>query len=171
MTAATHNPCQRGIRPAFYLIICWKPAGKTANYAGLTRDFPAFSAAFSDASAMSTRRFFNPLVFAPGALLPAMTLALSDVKRLAHLSRLELTEEQAHHTLEKLNSIFALVEQMQAIDTSGIEPLSHPIAAFSADVSLRLRDDVVTEVNQREAYQQAAPATQDGLYLVPKVIE
>lgn len=100
-----------------------------------------------------------------------MTLALSDVKRIANLSRLELTEQQAEQTLTKLNDIFALVEQMSAINTSGIEPLSHPIAALQTDLALRLRDDVVTEANQREAYQQPAPATQDGLYLVPKVIE
>ena len=100
-----------------------------------------------------------------------MTLALSDVKRIANLSRLELTEQQAEQTLSKLNDIFALVEQMSAVDTSGIEPLSHPIAALQSDLALRLREDVVTEANQREAYQQPAPATQDGLYLVPKVIE
>lgn len=100
-----------------------------------------------------------------------MTLALSDVKRIANLSRLELTESQAEQTLAKLNDIFSLVEQMSAVDTTGIEPLSHPIAALQSDLALRLREDVVTETNQREAYQQPAPATQDGLYLVPKVIE
>jgi len=100
-----------------------------------------------------------------------MSLVLSDVKRIASLSRLELTEEQAGQTLEKLNGIFALVEQMKAVDTTGIEPLSHPIAAFTDNIALRLRDDVVTEENRREDYQQPAPATQDGLYLVPKVIE
>lgn len=100
-----------------------------------------------------------------------MTLALSDVKRIANLSRLELTDQQADQTLEKLNGIFSLVEQMKAVDTSGIEPLSHPIAALTTDLALRLRDDAVTETNQREAYQKPAPATQDGLYLVPKVIE
>ena len=100
-----------------------------------------------------------------------MTLALSDVKRIANLSRLELTEQQAEQTLSKLNDIFALVEQMSAVDTSGIEPLSHPIAALQSELALRLREDVVTEANQREAYQQPAPATQDGLYLVQKVIE
>lgn len=103
--------------------------------------------------------------------IPIMTLALSDVKRIANLSRLELTEQQAELTLTKLNGIFALVEQMKAVDTSGIEPLSHPIAALTADLALRLRNDGVTESNHREAYQQPAPATQDGLYLVPKVIE
>lgn len=100
-----------------------------------------------------------------------MTLALSDVKRIANLSRLELTGQQAQQTLEKLNDLFALVEQMKAIDTRGIEPLSHPIAALTTDLALRLRDDVVTETDQRQACQQAAPATRDGLYLVPQVIE
>lgn len=100
-----------------------------------------------------------------------MSLALSDVKRIANLSRLELTDDQAGQTLEKLNGIFALVEQMRAVDTTGVEPLSHPIAAIEPALALRLRDDAVTESNRREDYQQPAPATQDGLYLVPKVIE
>jgi aspartyl-tRNA(Asn)/glutamyl-tRNA(Gln) amidotransferase subunit C len=100
-----------------------------------------------------------------------MSLALSDVKRLAILAQLDLTEGQAATTLNQLNGIFALVEQMRAVDTSGVEPLNHPIAALQLDLSLRLRDDLVTEPNRREDYQKAAPATQDGLYLVPKVIE
>ena len=100
-----------------------------------------------------------------------MSLALSDVKRLAVLAQLELSEEQAATTLNQLNGIFALVEQMRAVDTGGIAPLNHPIAALQHDLALRLRDDVVTEPNRREEYQAAAPATQDGLYLVPKVIE
>lgn len=100
-----------------------------------------------------------------------MSLALSDVKRLAHLAQLDLTDDQASQTLDKLNGIFALVEQMRAVDTSGIEPLNHPIAALLPDLALRLRDDVATEPNRREDYQKPAPATQDGLYLVPKVIE
>lgn len=100
-----------------------------------------------------------------------MTLTLSDVKRIASLSRLELTDKQAGQTLEKLDGIFSLVEQMKAIDTAGIEPLSHPIAASTADLSLRLREDEVTETDHRDLYQRSAPATQDGLYLVPQVIE
>ncbi|MFC5473346.1 Asp-tRNA(Asn)/Glu-tRNA(Gln) amidotransferase subunit GatC [Paraherbaspirillum soli] len=100
-----------------------------------------------------------------------MSLVLSDVKRIANLAQLELTEDQAASTLEKLNGIFSLVEQMRAVDTTGIEPLSHPIAALQHDLSLRLRDDLVTEPNRRDDYQQVAPATADGLYLVPKVIE
>ncbi len=100
-----------------------------------------------------------------------MSLALSDVKRLAVLAQLDLTEDQAAQTLIKLNGIFALVEQMKSVDTSGIEPLSQPIAAYQPNLALRLRDDVVTESNRRDDYQKPAPATQDGLYLVPKVIE
>jgi aspartyl-tRNA(Asn)/glutamyl-tRNA(Gln) amidotransferase subunit C len=100
-----------------------------------------------------------------------MSLTLSDVKRLARLAQLDLTDAQAGQTLAKLNGIFALVEQMQAVDTAGVEPLSHPIAAYRQDLALRLRDDVVTEPNRRDDYQKPAPATQDGLYLVPKVIE
>jgi aspartyl-tRNA(Asn)/glutamyl-tRNA(Gln) amidotransferase subunit C len=100
-----------------------------------------------------------------------MSLDLNDVKRLARLAQLDLEEAQAGKTLDKLNGIFALVEQMRAVDTSGVEPLNHPIAAYQNDVALRLREDEVSEPNRREDYQQVAPATQDGLYLVPKVIE
>jgi aspartyl-tRNA(Asn)/glutamyl-tRNA(Gln) amidotransferase subunit C len=100
-----------------------------------------------------------------------MSLALSDVTRLAKLAQLDLTEEQTAQTLTKLNDIFALVEQMKAIDTTGVEPLSQPIAAYLPDLALRLRDDAVTEPNRRDDYQKPAPATQDGLYLVPKVID
>jgi aspartyl-tRNA(Asn)/glutamyl-tRNA(Gln) amidotransferase subunit C len=100
-----------------------------------------------------------------------MSLDLSDVKRLARLAQLDLNEDQAGKTLDKLNGIFALVEQMRAVDTSGIEPLNHPIAAHQSGLALRLRDDAVTEPNRRDEYLQVAPATQDGLFLVPKVIE
>ena len=100
-----------------------------------------------------------------------MSLTLNDVKRVANLAQLELSEAHAVKTLGQLNDIFALVEQMRAVDTEGILPLSHPISACMTDFSLRLREDVATEPNRREEYQQSAPATQDGLYLVPKVIE
>jgi aspartyl-tRNA(Asn)/glutamyl-tRNA(Gln) amidotransferase subunit C len=103
--------------------------------------------------------------------LKAMSLTLSDVKHIADLAQLEVSDSQAAKTLSQLNGIFALVNQMSTIDTSGIEPLSHPIAALMPDLSLRLREDLVTEPDRRDAYQQPAPATQDGLYLVPKVIE
>ena len=100
-----------------------------------------------------------------------MSLDISDVKRIANLARLELSEAEAVNTLEKLNGFFALAEQLQAVDTTGVAPLSHPIATIMPDLCLRLRDDVVTEDNARDAYQAPAPKTQDGLYLVPKVIE
>ena len=100
-----------------------------------------------------------------------MSLNETDFTRIAHLAHLELSPEQTEKTREQLNGIFALVEQMQAIDTTGLAPLSHPFALVVDHLTLRLRDDVVTEENHRTTYQQCAPATQDGLYLVPKVIE
>lgn len=100
-----------------------------------------------------------------------MSLELSDVKRIANLARLELNEAEAASTLDKLNGFFSIAEQLKAVDTTGVAPLSHPLAAQMPEICLRLREDVVTENNQREAYQKVAPATQDGLYLVPKVIE
>ena len=100
-----------------------------------------------------------------------MPLDLSDVKRLAVLAQLEISANQADRTLDKLNNIFALVEQLRTVDTTGVAPLSHPIAAIKPDLALRLRDDIVTEPDRRDDYQKNAPATQDGLYLVPKVID
>ncbi len=100
-----------------------------------------------------------------------MSLTLDDIARLSKLAQLDLNGQQADDALDKLNSIFALVEQMRAVDTSGVAPLSHPIAAWKDDVALRLREDKVTEPNRRDDYQKPAPATQDGLYLVPKVID
>ena len=99
-----------------------------------------------------------------------MSLTLSDVKRIANLAQLDMDEAHAEIALNELNGIFALAEQMQAVDTTGVEPLSQPLAAVLA-LPLRLREDVVTEENHRDDYQAPAPATQDGLYLVPKVIE
>ena len=100
-----------------------------------------------------------------------MSLTLSDVKRIAHLAQLDMSEQQSATALDQLNGIFALAEQMQAVDTDGVAPLSHPLAAHMNNIALRLREDAATEANRREAYQAVAPATQDGLYLVPKVIE
>lgn len=117
----------------------------------------------------------EPFSGALAACIPDMSLTLSNVTVLANLAQLELTDAQAEKSLAKLNEIFALVEQMQAVDTTGVEPLSHPIFALRDalpdDLSLRLRDDTVTETNRREEYQKSAPATQDGLYLVPKVLD
>lgn len=95
-----------------------------------------------------------------------MALDRSDVEKIAHLARLGLNDADIPRTTEALNSILGLIDQMQAVDTTGIEPLAHPLEA-----NQRLRADVVTESNHREAYQSIAPAVENGLYLVPKVIE
>lgn len=100
-----------------------------------------------------------------------MSLTLDDVTKLVDLAQIELTPEQKSKTLEQLNGIFGLVEQMKAVDTTGVEPLNQPIEAYQDHVELRLREDVVTESNRREDYQAVAPAAENGLYLVPKVLE
>lgn len=99
-----------------------------------------------------------------------MALTSQDIDRIANLARLELSPEKSERMLAQLNDFFGMVAQMQAVDTSGIEPLTHPVAVLQ-DVQLRLQDDVVTETNQREAYLRNAPAAEQGLFLVPKVIE
>ncbi|MCX7663815.1 Glutamyl-tRNA(Gln) amidotransferase subunit C [Tepidimonas fonticaldi] len=99
-----------------------------------------------------------------------MSLTLQDVDRLAHLARLALDGPTAERMLGQLNAFFDIVEQMKAVDTTGVVPLAHPVEVFT-DVALRLRDDVVSEPDRREANQASAPAVEDGLYLVPRVIE
>lgn len=99
-----------------------------------------------------------------------MALTLQDIERVAHLARLQLAPEESRQALDKINGFFKLVEQMAAVDTRGVEPLAHP-AAVTGQVALRLRDDVASEPNQREASQLSAPAVERGLFLVPKVIE
>ena len=100
-----------------------------------------------------------------------MALSTQDVNRLALLARLELSAEESAAMHQQLNHFFAhTVGQMSAVDTSGVEPLFTPLSAVHA-VSLRLREDVISEVNQREANQRSAPAVEDGLFLVPRVIE
>jgi len=99
-----------------------------------------------------------------------MALTFKDIERVANLARLELRPDETQHTLSQLNGFFALVEQMEAVNTDGVEPLAHP-AALLGEVALRLRDDVASEPNQREASQVSAPAVERGLFLVPKVIE
>lgn len=99
-----------------------------------------------------------------------MALTPQDIARIAHLARLELSEAEGERMLTQLNGFFGIVEKMRAVDTTGIKPLPHPVAAIET-VQLRLRDDVASEPNQREANQQSAPAVERGLFLVPKVIE
>jgi aspartyl-tRNA(Asn)/glutamyl-tRNA(Gln) amidotransferase subunit C len=99
-----------------------------------------------------------------------MSLTSTDIARIANLARLELQPAESDRLLTQINGFFDIVEQMRAVDTSGVEPLAHPVAAMQ-DITLRLRDDAVSEPNQREANQQSAPAVERGLFLVPKVIE
>jgi aspartyl-tRNA(Asn)/glutamyl-tRNA(Gln) amidotransferase subunit C len=99
-----------------------------------------------------------------------MALTLQDTRRIAHLARLELSEAEQMLMLEQLNGFFGIVEQMGAVDTRGVEPLYTPLSAVQA-VSLRLREDVVTEGDDRAANQRSAPSVEDGLFLVPKVLE
>lgn len=95
-----------------------------------------------------------------------MPLSLDDVRHIAKLARIELAEGEDVATLGKLEAIFGLIESLQAVDTRGVEPMSHP-----QDLAQRLRPDAVTETDRRAAYQAVAPQTEAGLYLVPKVIE
>ena len=99
-----------------------------------------------------------------------MALDTQDVQRIAHLARLELAPGEAAQMLAQLNGFFGIVEQMRAVDTRGVEPLYTPLSAVQA-VQLRLREDEVSERDERQANQRSAPAVQDGLYLVPRVIE
>jgi aspartyl-tRNA(Asn)/glutamyl-tRNA(Gln) amidotransferase subunit C len=99
-----------------------------------------------------------------------MALTPQDVSRIAHLARLELSPAEQAAMLTQLNGFFSIVERMSAVDTSGVEPLYTPLSAVE-QVALRLRDDVVTEQVDRELNQRSAPLVEDGLFLVPKVIE
>lgn len=95
-----------------------------------------------------------------------MSLSNDQVGHIARLARIALSEAELEATRIKLDGIFGLIEQMQAVDTTGVEPMSHP-----QELATRLRADLVTETDRREAFQKVAPQTEAGLYLVPKVIE
>ena len=95
-----------------------------------------------------------------------MSLSLEEVKRIAHLARIEISEAEAVQTQGQLNDIFGLIESMRSVDTEGIAPMSH-----AQDLMLRLREDAVTESDQHRLFQSVAPQVEGGLYLVPKVIE
>ena len=99
-----------------------------------------------------------------------MALTSQDIERVANLARLELRPDETDRVLGQLNGFFALVAQMDAVNTDGVEPLAHP-AAVLGQVALRLREDIASEPNQREASQVSAPAVERGLFLVPRVIE
>ncbi|WGT64177.1 Asp-tRNA(Asn)/Glu-tRNA(Gln) amidotransferase subunit GatC [Variovorax paradoxus] len=99
-----------------------------------------------------------------------MSLSASDIARIASLARLQLASDESERMLSQINGFFDLVERMRSVDTAGVEPLAHPVAAIE-DITLRLREDVVSETDNREANQKSAPAVEAGLFLVPKVIE
>lgn len=95
-----------------------------------------------------------------------MAIESSDIAKLAKLARIEINDADAQETAKRISDVLALVDQLQAVNTDDVLPMAHPLDAVQI-----LRADVVTEPNQRESFQSIAPATQDGLYLVPKVIE
>ena len=99
-----------------------------------------------------------------------MSLTPTDIARIANLARLDLQPDESARMLDSLNGFFNIVEAMSAVDTTGIEPLAQPTAAVQ-DVALRLRPDVVSEANNRDANMCNAPEQDAGLFLVPKVIE
>ncbi len=95
-----------------------------------------------------------------------MSLSLDQVRRIADLARIALADGEAERTRDQLNGIFGLIEEMQAVDTAGIEPMAH-----AQDVAQRLREDRVTETDRHADFQAIAPEVEAGLYLVPRVIE
>lgn len=95
-----------------------------------------------------------------------MAIASTDIAKLAHLARIAVSDEEVGQVTERISDVLNLVDQLQAVDTEGVKPMAHPLDAIQ-----RLRADQVTEANQREHFQAIAPATEDGLYLVPRVIE
>ena len=95
-----------------------------------------------------------------------MAIASSDIAKLAHLARIAVSDDEVVQVTERISDVLNLVDQLQAVDTTGVKPMAHPL-----DATQRPRADQVTEPNQREHFQAIAPATEDGLYLVPRVIE
>ncbi len=99
-----------------------------------------------------------------------MSLSHDQIRRIARLARIAIRPEESEAALERLNRVLGLIEEMRAVDTSGIEPMAHPLEAHLPG-GQRLRPDRVTEPGQPQIYQSVAPAVEDGLYLVPKVVE
>ncbi len=95
-----------------------------------------------------------------------MSLSKQDVQKAAALARIEVTDLEVEDALEPLKQVFTLIKEMQNLDTEGVEPMAH-----AQDISTRLRDDIVTEIDRREVLQASAPAVENGLFLVPKVID
>ena len=102
-----------------------------------------------------------------------MSLTSTDIERIANLARLELQPAESERMLDQINAFFDIVTQISQVDTSGVLPMAHPLDAMPTmpPIHLRLRPDVASEPNDREANQRSAPAVESGLFLVPKVIE
>ncbi|RMX04137.1 Asp-tRNA(Asn)/Glu-tRNA(Gln) amidotransferase subunit GatC [Corticibacter populi] len=99
-----------------------------------------------------------------------MPLSLQDIQRIAQLGKLAFPAAESERLQGQINSFFELVEKMETVDTDGVEPLFHPVSTIQ-DITLRLHDDVADATDRREANMQNAPEAEDGLFLVPKVIE
>jgi aspartyl-tRNA(Asn)/glutamyl-tRNA(Gln) amidotransferase subunit C len=95
-----------------------------------------------------------------------MSVQASDIAKMANLARIRIDDKHTPEVAERINAILAMVDKMQAVDTSNVEPMANPL-----DATQRLRQDIVTESNQRESFQAIAPQAEDGLYLVPRVID
>jgi aspartyl-tRNA(Asn)/glutamyl-tRNA(Gln) amidotransferase subunit C len=124
----------------------------------------------SDAGAPSRRAMALVFLRLPAFRFSSMSLTSTDIARIASLARLQLAADESERMLGQINGFFELVERMRAVDTTGLEPLAHPVGAVE-DVTLRLAADVASEPNRREVNQRSAPAVENGLFLVPKVIE
>ncbi len=144
-----------------------RKVAKTGRIAGICRNFcpPVFLSIRHPLDARLCPRP-DPRPFK----VPPMSLRPEDIRRLAQLARINLAASDAASTLNQLNNIFSMVEQLQAVDTTGIAPLSHPLATLG-EMGLRLREDKVTESDQRDANMANAPQQENGLFLVPRVIE
>ena len=119
-----------------------------------------FSGIFRGAASDAPAGTGSPVPPAP------MKLSLDQVRRIANLARIDIDDAAAREVHAKLEAIFAMIDELQAVDTEGVEPMSH-----AQDVVVALREDRVTESDQRERFQAVAPAVEDGLYLVPRVVE
>jgi aspartyl-tRNA(Asn)/glutamyl-tRNA(Gln) amidotransferase subunit C len=122
------------------------------------------------AKSMIIPYYLAPFSLLTDVLAAFMALLPEDIGRIAKLARLEFEPDQAERLRSQMNGFFGLVDAMNAVDTSAVEPLAHPFSTIS-EVALRLAEDQVSESNQREANQRSAPAVERGLFLVPKVIE
>jgi aspartyl-tRNA(Asn)/glutamyl-tRNA(Gln) amidotransferase subunit C len=111
-------------------------------------------------------KYGNLSALFPSPLEPTMAVNRSDIAKLAVLARIAISDDDADEVASRISTVLALVDQLQTVNTDGVLPMAHPLDAVQ-----RLRADVVTEPNQRELFQSIAPAVQDGLYLVPQVIE